>query len=244
MKTSANGKRAAGRAAWFCLELPETDYSQALELQYRLVAARREGRLESDTVILLEHPPVYTLGKRGGRENLKVSDEFLQRSGIQVVPIERGGNITYHGPGQQVAYPIIDLRSAKLSVEDYVTGLEEVMIRTARTWDIPAERNQLNRGVWVGSNKLGSIGIALRRGVSFHGLALNVNLDLTPFSWTNPCGLNGVGMTSMQQVSGQPIPMDKLRRVMKGNFEQVFDIVLESIQLEELEKCLKNNEYA
>ena len=237
MKSTDEGQRAAGNV-WFCLELPETDYSRALELQYKLVAARREDRLKCNTVILLEHPPVYTLGKRGGRENLKVSDGFLQRTGIQVVPIERGGNITYHGPGQQIAYPIIDLRSAKLSVEDYVTGLEEVMIRTARCWDIPADRNELNRGVWVGNDKLGSIGIALRRGVSFHGLALNVNLDLTPFSWTNPCGLNGVGMTSMQRVSGQSIPMDELRRVMKGTFEQVFDVVLKTIQLEELEKQL------
>lgn len=239
MKSMDDGQRAAGRAVWFCLELPETDYSEALDLQHRLVAARKKGRLIQDTLILLEHPPVYTLGKRGGRENLKVSDDFLQRSGIQVVPIERGGNITYHGPGQQVAYPIIDLQSARLSVEHYVTGLEEVMLRTVRNWDVPAERNPMNRGVWVGNDKLGSIGIAIRRGVSFHGLALNVNLDLTPFSWTNPCGLNGVGMTSMQQVSGQTIPMGKLRRVMKGYFEQVFEIELESVQLEELEKNIK-----
>lgn len=238
MKTTDNGQRTTDAKAWFCLDLPQTDYQRALELQYQLVAARKDNRLAHDTLIMLEHQSVYTLGKRGGKENLKVSPEFLQHSGIQVVPIERGGNITYHGPGQQVVYPIIDLQASRLSVADYVNGLEEVMIRTVRQWDVRAERNPLNRGVWVGMHKLGSIGIAIRRGISFHGLALNVNTDLTPFSWINPCGLNDVGVTSVQRENGRPIPMGELRRAMQAHFEQVFDIVLESIQMEELEKHL------
>lgn len=237
-KPSDNRQRTTDTPIWFCLDLPRTDYKRALQLQYRLVAARKDKRLAHDTLIMLEHQPVYTLGRRGGKENLKVSPDFLRNSGIQVVPIERGGNITYHGPGQQVVYPIIDLQASRLSVADYVDGLEEVMIRTVRQWEVRAERNPLNRGVWVGMQKLGSIGIAVRRGISFHGLALNVNTDLTPFSWINPCGLNDVGVTSVQQESGRPIPMDELRRVMKRHFEQVFDIELESIQMADLEKHL------
>jgi lipoate-protein ligase B len=223
---------------WYLLDLPQTDYVQALDMQHRLVAARKDGRLARDTLLFLEHPPVYTLGKHGGRENLKVTDNFLQQSGIQVVPIERGGNITYHGPGQLVVYIIIHLSAARLSVDDFVSGLEAVMIRTARKWDIAAGRSELNRGVWVGSRKMGSIGIAIRKGISFHGLAMNVNTDLKPFSWINPCGLNGVGITSFQQECGRAIAMGEVRREMRKHFVKVFHRPIDPIDLNKLEEYL------
>jgi lipoate-protein ligase B len=150
-------------------------------LQLRLVEARIQGQMTQDILLLLEHPPVFTLGKRGGRENLLVSEDVLVQSGIPIVQIERGGNITFHGPGQLVVYPIVHLPSFGLGVVDMVERLEELMIRTCAAWDVSAGRNALNRGAWVGLKKIGSIGIAVRRGVSFHGLALNVNLDLKPF---------------------------------------------------------------
>ena len=151
-------------------------YAEAWDLQARLVEARVSGSLPNDVVLVLEHPAVFTLGKRGGRENLLVPEETLTRQGIPIVQVERGGNITYHAPGQLVLYPIIHLERAGIKVVDMVDRLEEVMIRTCAEWGIQAGRNPLNRGVWVGMKKIGAIGIAVRRGVSFHGMALNVNI--------------------------------------------------------------------
>jgi len=174
------------RTALF-LDLPITGYGEARELQSSFVDARKKNIIDTDIFILLEHPPVFTLGRRGGLDNLLATEEFLENFGIPVVHVERGGNITFHGPGQLVVYPIIDLRITGLTVPDYVSSLEEIMIRTAADWGIKAGRNPINRGVWKKNNKLGSVGIAVRRGISFHGFAFNVNLSLEPFTWINPC---------------------------------------------------------
>lgn len=206
------------------LEMPETEYTTALDLQRRLVAGRLSNALDTDVLVILEHPPVFTLGRRGGRENLTVSQQFLEKSGVPVVQVERGGNITYHGPGQLVAYPIINLRAARLAVKDYVHALEEVMRLTALNWGVVAERNPLNRGVWVGNNKLGSIGISIRHGVAFHGFAFNVNLSLAPFEWINPCGLEGVGVTSLARELSGKVPMDRVRRQVRHHLQAVLGI--------------------
>ena len=174
------------------------DYEDAFLLQKRYVAEKIDGTIDYDPILVLEHPSVFTLGKRGGRENLMVSEAFLEERGVPIVQTERGGNITYHGPGQLVIYPIIDLERRKMGVSDFVCILEKVMIETAAGFGVTAERNPINHGVWVGNAKIGSIGLSVKRGISFHGLALNVNLDLTPFSWVNPCGLAGVSMTSIE----------------------------------------------
>ena len=181
-------------------------------------------------------PPVFTLGRRGGRENLLVPEETLRQSGIPIVQVERGGNITYHGPGQLVVYPIVHLPSFGIGVVDMVDRLEEVMIRTCAEWGIRAGRNALNRGVWVGLKKIGAIGIAVRRGVSFHGMALNVNIDLTPFGWIQPCGLKGVGVTSIAQDAGRPVRVEEAVGVAVRHIEAVFGIRLEPQAAEELAK--------
>jgi len=173
-------------------------------------------------VLMLEHPPVFTLGQRGGMENLRVPQAFLERSGIPVIQVERGGSITYHGPGELVVYPVIDLKPAGLSVAGYVEALEEVMIRTAADWNISAERNPVGRGVWAGNAKLGSIGIRVRRTVAFHGLALNVSVSMTPFEWIHPCGLEGVRMTSMVQEASREICMTDVRQAVVRHMEAVF----------------------
>jgi len=211
---------------WYCLELPLTDYETARKLQIDLVAARKQGRLQNNVVLLLEHPPVFTLGRRGGLENLTVSQAFLQRMGIAVIPAERGGNITFHGPGQMVAYLIIDLHSARLTVTEYVEKLEEVMIRTAADFGVHAERNAMNRGVWVGNSKLGSIGIAVRRGISFHGFAFNVNVSLEPFEWINPCGLHGISVTTLVYERGENLSLTSVREQIKQHIEIIFDVKL------------------
>jgi len=208
------------------VELPTTEYTKAWDLQNSLVSARKGGVIDKDIVLLLEHPPVFTLGRRGGLENLTVSEDFLKKAGIPVIHVERGGDITFHGPGQIVMYPIIDLRAARLGVIDYVGLLEEVMIRTAADWGIEAGRNPLNRGVWVGNNKLGSIGIAIRRGISFHGMAFNVNLSLEPFGWINPCGLHNIGITSMEKELSRKLSMDKVCEAIKRHVEAVFSVEL------------------
>jgi lipoate-protein ligase B len=207
---------------WYVVDLGVIPYSEAWDLQARLVEARAAGSLPNDVVLVLEHPAVFTLGKRGGRENLLVPEATLARHGISIVQVERGGNITFHAPGQLVLYPIIHLQRAGIKVVDMVDHLEDVMIRTCAQWGIQAGRNPLNRGVWVGMKKIGAIGIAVRRGVSFHGMALNVNIDLAPFGWIQPCGLKGIGVTSMQTESGQDLGIAEVRRVIVQHMQAVF----------------------
>jgi lipoyl(octanoyl) transferase len=179
------------------LDLKTLEYKRALDLQLAFLNAKINNPLEPDRLLFLEHPRVYTLGRRGGLENLTVSEEFLSSQGIKIIQTDRGGNITFHGPGQAVLYPIIDLTQAKIGVADFVNGMEEVMKQTVHEFGIPADRNKKNHGIWVGNKKIGSLGISIKKGISIHGLALNVCIDLTPFSWINPCGLENITMTSI-----------------------------------------------
>jgi lipoate-protein ligase B len=231
---------ANDRPEWHLLELPLTPYAQAQKLQVACAAARRGGALRQDLFILLEHPPVFTLGRNGGRENLTVSDAFLERAGVEVAASERGGNITYHGPGQIVGYPVMDLQAARLGVADYVRLLEAVMLKVAAYFGVTAERNARNNGIWVGARKLGSIGLCLRRGVTFHGFALNANNGLEPFSWINPCGMADVGMTSLKQERGQEIAADELHRTTCKAMEKVFRIGFRPITLDRLRRMVAN----
>lgn len=218
------------RDAYF-LDLPLTPFKEVLELQRAAVAARCSGRLSAELVILVEHPPVFTLGRRGGLENLTVTPEVLETKGIQVQPIERGGNITYHGPGQLVAYPIFNINAARIKVVEFVAALEQVMAQTAAHWGIYAKGDPVNRGAWVGVRKLGSIGITIRRGVSFHGLALNVNTDLTPFQWMNPCGIKDCEMTSLAREVGETVSMQTARRQMQRHLTDVLALRVRDVDM-------------
>jgi lipoate-protein ligase B len=235
-----NERQTTDIEIWLSIDFDSIDYREAWQLQADLIVARKERILSNNIVLFLEHPAVFTLGRRGGRECLLVSEKFLDKTGVQVIQVERGGNITFHGPGQLVVYPIVDLQAARIKVVDFVSGLEEVMLRTAENWGVAAERNAANRGIWVGPNKMGSIGIAVRRGISFHGLALNINTDLTPFSWIQPCGLKDVGMTTMQQETGCQLPMQEVRAVLKKQFESVFGIKFVSKSRADLCSILEN----
>ncbi len=224
----------------FC-DFGEIEYRKALRLQHHMIEGIHSGQIDHPVLLFLEHPSVFTLGKNGGRENLMVSESFLKEKSIQIVQIERGGNITYHGPGQLIAYPIIHLNTMALAVIDYVERLEEVMIRTAADFGIEAERNKKNRGVWIGPNKLGSIGIAIRRGISFHGLAMNINNSLTPFSWINPCGLEGTRMTSLKKESGKKIGMQQAKESMKKYFSILFGWTFDEIDRTVLSRMIPNS---
>ena len=220
----------------FSVDLGTMDYNEAWKLQSELVAAKTNNSLDKDIILFLEHPAVFTLGRRGGRDYLLVGESFLEQSGIPVVQVERGGYITFHGPGQLVVYTIIDLEARRLGVTDFVAALEEIMLQTVRTWGLTAQRNSKNPGIWLGRRKMGSIGIALRKGISFHGLSLNVNVDLTPFSWIQPCGLKGVAMTSLKQELGRETPMRLVRQTVKKNFQSVLGLDLDSIGYSDLQQ--------
>lgn len=196
----------------FGVELPLSDYREIHQLQLDMVTARHTGALNCDTIFILEHHPVYTIGRNGSRDHLIGDITNVSPKDIPVIRIERGGEITYHGPGQVVGYPVIDLKAAGMSVKGYMRTLEEVMIRTAEDFSIQAERKTINPGIWVAKRKLGSVGVAVRRGIAFHGFALNVNPDLTPFSRINPCGLEGVQMTSLEKEKNKRIAMTDVRQ--------------------------------
>ena len=223
---------------WLYLDIPLMDYKEALDLQRSLVDAKTSEIMGRDLILFLEHPPVFTLGRRGGREHLLVDDATLEMRGIEVLHAERGGDITYHGPGQLVVYPVVDLRRRQFKVVEFVGTLEEVMIRVAADWGIVAGRNPKNRGVWIGNKKIGSIGIAIRHGISFHGIALNVNTSMDPFSWINPCGLRGVEMTSMQQALGREIVMEEVRSATKLHIRKIFGVELEQANVNDIYKIL------
>jgi len=220
----------------YAVNLGLMEYNRACQLQSQLVAAKINGSFSGDIILFLEHPAVFTLGRRGGRDYLLVGESFLEQSGIPVVQVERGGYITFHGPGQLVVYTIIDLEARRLGVTDFVAALEEIMLQTVRTWGLTAQRNSKNPGIWLGRRKMGSIGIALRKGISFHGLSLNVNVDLTPFSWIQPCGLKGVAMTSLKQELGRETPMRLVRQTVKKNFQSVLGLDLDSIGYSDLQQ--------
>ncbi len=220
------------------LELPQTRYQDAWKLQQEIVAAKINGRLSSDVILSLEHPPVFTLGRRGGKDNLCVAEDFLKKEGIEVVQVERGGDITYHGPGQMVIYVMWDIKRSRTSVTDLVFALEEIMIRTAASFSVAAQRNPLNRGVWVDNAKLGSIGIAIRKGVSFHGLALNVSTNLTHFSWINPCGLQNVGMTTLEKELSRAIDLQVVRSTAAKQIEMVMGVESKQIESDELDSLI------
>jgi len=223
---------------WLCLELGTLEYREAWDLQTSLVAARKKRIIDRDVILLLEHPPVFTLGRRGGLDDLTVSRDLLEKAGISVIQVERGGVITFHGPGQLIMYPIIDLNAARMRVVDYVEKLEEIMIRTVAEWGIIAERNPLNRGIWVGNKKLGSIGIAIRRGICFHGMSLNVNISMKHFGWMNPCGLKQVKISSIQRELSRKVSMSKVCGAVKKHVESVFGINLVKTDILEIQKKL------
>jgi lipoate-protein ligase B len=224
---------------WLYVDIPLMIYEEARALQLEMISARRQATIDRNVILSLEHPSVFTLGRRGDRNHLKVTEAFLNAKGVPIVHVERGGDITYHGPGQLVVYPIIDLGKAGLRVHDYVTGLEEVMIRSAGDFGVKSGRDPRNRGVWVGNNKLGSIGIAIRRGISFHGFAFNVNLNMGPFTWILPCGLQEIGMTSLEKELSKKVSMAEVRDTVKSHMEAVFGFEPESISLGNLQARLQ-----
>ncbi|MBN2099428.1 MAG: lipoyl(octanoyl) transferase LipB [Dehalococcoidia bacterium] len=205
-----------------------TEYGEACRIQRMLWASTLAGQGE-DSLLMLEHPPTITLGKSGKIENLLISKEALADRGLSLFFTERGGDITYHGPGQLVVYPIIDLRNRGKDIHRYVHDLEEVVIRTLADLEIRAGRDERNAGVWAGGSKIAAIGVSVRRWVTMHGLALNVNPDLSHFSLINPCGFADMGVTSVSQVLGQGVPLELAAARLLERFAEVFEVNIEEL---------------
>ena len=199
-------------------------YADGLELQKSLVEQRRAGEVP-DQLLLLEHPPVITLGvkTRNTRSNIVASPELLERHGVEVFETGRGGDVTYHGPGQLVGYPIVDLKPDRCDVHRYVRDIEEVMIRAAARFGVTASRLPGLTGAWVGDEKLAAIGVRIARWITSHGFAFNVNTTLNHFDFIVPCGITGKGVTSLQKLLDRTVPMDEVGDAIVLAFAEVFD---------------------
>jgi lipoyl(octanoyl) transferase len=199
-------------------------YAEALTLQRSLVEDRRAGRIP-DTLLLLEHPHVLTLGVRGdgGRSHILATDATLSSRGIEVHETGRGGDITYHGPGQVVGYPIIDLNPDRRDVHRYVRDLETLLIRTAADYGIDAGRVEGLTGVWAGNEKLAAIGVRIARWITSHGFALNVTTDLDHFDLIVPCGIADRRVTSLARLLGRPVKVAEVEFRVIEHFAKLFD---------------------
>lgn len=211
-------------------DLGTTAYGEVHALQRRLQAQRREGGGE-DALLLTEHRAVITLGRAHPVADLRVSPEVVKNYGIEIVPTERGGDITYHGPGQLVAYGIIDLRGWSCPALDYVSGLEDTVIGVLADWGVRGERKEGARGVWVEGRKIASVGINVRRWVTMHGVALNVDPDMSHFDLINPCGMQDVEMTSLSHETGKHVPMEQVTDAFIFHFGRVFEAQMEMVDL-------------
>jgi len=194
------------------LDLGFKPYREVWDLQHTLHAAVREGR-EPDTFIVVEHPPVITLGRQAKRDNVLIAPDLLARRGIEVVEIERGGDVTYHGPGQLVVYPIRKLERFR-EVVPLVRSLEGAVIETCARFGVVAERWSEHAGVWVGRDQICAIGLAVQKMVSLHGIALNVSTELDYDRLINPCGLTDRGITSLSQQLGRTVTLDEAKAVL------------------------------
>jgi lipoate-protein ligase B len=229
------------------VNLDVVPYADALALQHRIVNARKR-RIMNDTLLLLEHPPVFTLGRNGNEANIVASRDLLQQIGIQVFHVERGGDVTYHGPNQLVGYPILDLRDFQRDVRWFVRSIEETLIRSLADFGISARLIEKLIGVWVEQPdqldprlrqaKIAQIGARIEQWITYHGFALNVDPNMAHFDLIVPCGIGDKGVTSMARVLQQPVEMRAVRERVAAQFAHVFGVELIEVSPSELESRL------
>lgn len=205
---------------YYNLELLE--YKKAWDLQYQIHSYRINNQIE-DTLILLEHPNTYTLGKTAHIENLIGDKEFLEKHSVSVFNIDRGGDITYHGPGQLVGYPIINLSEWYQDSHKYLRNLEELLIKVCEEYGLKAKRNEKYTGVWIEDRKIAAIGIKISRWVTMHGFAFNVNTDLNLFNGIIPCGISDKAVTSLEKELGKKFQISEVKKKVINHFKEVFD---------------------
>ncbi len=211
------------------IDLGRTAYRDTWSLQKDLAVKRRQGFI-ADCLIITEHNPVITMGRGTSRENLLATPDILRKKGVELFEIERGGDITFHGPGQLVVYPIVDLTVRGRDVHKYLRDLEQLMISTLADFGLDAGVKNGLTGVWVGDHKVGAIGVAVSKWVTYHGLALNVNTDLDYFKLINPCGITQFPVGSVSGLLGQEVPLTKLAEGLSQNFAAMFGYEMETIE--------------
>lgn len=202
--------------------LGRTKFLDVWNLQREIVSRKKNGEI-GDVFILNEHEPVYTIGKAGSENHLLATDTELRFRGVEIIPIDRGGDITYHGPGQLVGYPIIDLNNYYLDIHRYLRDLEDVIILTLKNFDINAKHDPDYTGVWVGNDKVAAIGIKVTSWITMHGFALNINTDLSYFDRIIPCGIFHKGVTSMRSILDRELDINEVVKILLKNFEKVFN---------------------
>ena len=231
---------SSAKTCWV-VDLGLIAYGPACELQRQLVEARK-ARAIPDVLLLCEHPHVITLGRNSGRANLLAGTAMLEHMNTEVHSSDRGGDITYHGPGQIVGYPILDLSQHRRDIRWYVDQLEEVMIRTTGDFGIAARRVEGQHGAWIdtpnGEQKIGALGVHLSRWVTSHGFAYNVATDLRYFDLIVPCGIAGKSVTSLERVLGRAVPMEEARERIASHFSTVFERRLEHVTRDHLAELL------
>ncbi len=223
------------KEAWI-LNLDTVPYEEAFELQKRLVEMRAQDTI-NDTLILLEHPPVFTVTRKATLKNILVSPEELEEKGISLCHTNRGGDITYHGPGQLVGYPIMNLKAHGKDLHGYVRNIEEIIIKLLMDYDITAHRDKSNPGVWVGEEKIAAVGIAVKSSwTTMHGFSFNINPDLSHYSLIVPCGISDKGVTSLFKLLGKTISKKDVREKLIQHYGEVFNLTTRKITLEVIAK--------
>lgn len=217
-----------------------TDYKQTWDLQKKIFSLVQKNAID-DVLILNEHEHVYTIGKSGDDNHLLASEEELELNGANVFHIDRGGDITYHGPGQLVGYPILNLENYYLDIHRYLRDLEEVIILTLQDFGIEGKRNNDFTGVWVGENKIAAIGVKVSKWITMHGFAFNVNTDLSYFDRIIPCGIFHKGVTSLEKLLGKKIAMKEVEESVIKNFGDVFQRTMMQGNLDEFEQEIKTH---
>ena len=217
------------------INLGKVDYAVALTIQETLQAARQSGEIE-DTLLLLEHPPTLTLGTRGQYSNILVPTELLEKNNIKIYEVNRGGDVTYHGDGQIVGYPIVNLTNFDRDIKSFIWNIEEIFIRLLKNeFGITAEREDKKfTGVWIADKKIAAIGMSVKHWVTMHGFAFNVNTNLDHFKLINPCGLIGKGVTSLEELTGEKQDFEKLNILVTNYFCEVFNLDSKIINLKDL----------
>jgi lipoyl(octanoyl) transferase len=210
----------------FWLDLGLLDYQPAFSIQEQVLQARLAGDWPA-TVILQENPPTITIGRSGSFANVLVAPAELKRQGIAVLEVNRGGDVTYHGPGQVIASPLLYLGDLNLNANQYLHRLEDLLIELLAGYRIAAGKKDAAPGVWVGEAKIAAVGIAVRHGFTFHGFSLNVNLELQPFQWIHPCGMAHMAVTSMAQILGSQVDLSQVKGRLRQVLSQGFDLQLQ-----------------
>ena len=217
-------------ASLLVADLGVMPYAAALELQRDVARRVISSEIAEDVLLLVEHPPVVTLGRASREGHLLASPELLRARGVELYEVERGGDVTFHGPGQLVGYPILDLKRHRQDLHWYLRQVEETLIRTLAAHSIVADRQAGQTGVWTGGRKIASIGVHAREWVTWHGFALNVSTDLSWFDLMVPCGIAGVTMTSIERETGESVTLPAVADRVITSFSDVFDLTAQRVE--------------